>query len=196
MTPSPAPGADGKYASGAVVQLTANANTAAGYSFSAWSGDASGSGNPVNVTMNGNKSVTATFTPPRYTLTLTPSPSGGGSISASPPPDADGKYASGTVVQLMANANTAAGYSFSAWSGDASGFGQSGQCHDERQQERDCHLHAAALHADADAQSVWGWIDQRQSAARRRWQVCLWDRRATDGQCEHGSRLRFQRVER
>ncbi|MEK7676360.1 MAG: N-acetylmuramoyl-L-alanine amidase, partial [Verrucomicrobiota bacterium] len=61
--------------------------------------------------------------PLRYTLALTPSPSGGGSVTPSPAPGADGKYASGAVVQLTANANTAAGYSFSAWSGDASGSG-------------------------------------------------------------------------
>ena len=119
--PPPDP-SDGKYASGAVVQLTANANTAAGYSFTGWSGDASGSANPVSVTMSANKNVTASFTQPRYTLTLTANPAGGGSISANPPPDpSDGKYASGTVVQLTANANTAAGYGFTSWSGDASG---------------------------------------------------------------------------
>jgi uncharacterized repeat protein (TIGR02543 family) len=55
------PGADGKYASGTVVTLTATPN--AGYIFTGWSGDASGSANPTTVTMNGNKSVTANFTP-------------------------------------------------------------------------------------------------------------------------------------
>ncbi len=55
----PAPDGEGKYAHGAVVTLTANAN--AGYSFANWSGDASGSTNPVQVTIDGNKSVTASF---------------------------------------------------------------------------------------------------------------------------------------
>jgi len=42
------------------VQLTAHASS--GYTFSHWSGDASGSSNPINVTMNSNKSVTGNFT--------------------------------------------------------------------------------------------------------------------------------------
>ncbi len=113
----PAPGGDGKYTYGTVVTITAIPNT--GYSFSSWSGDASGSTNPTTVTMNGNKSVTGNFAQARYTLTLTPSPSGGGTIGASPAPDGDGKYAYGTVVTLTAS--PAAGYSFTSWSGDASG---------------------------------------------------------------------------
>ena len=60
ITASPLPGANGKYAGGTVVALTANPS--AGYSFSSWSGDASGSDNPVTLTMNGNKTVTAHFT--------------------------------------------------------------------------------------------------------------------------------------
>lgn len=47
------------YNSGSVVQLTAAANP--GYSFTGWSGDASGSTNPLNVTMNANKNITASF---------------------------------------------------------------------------------------------------------------------------------------
>lgn len=48
------------YASGTSVQLTATANP--GYSFSGWSGDASGSTNPLTIIMDGNKNITATFT--------------------------------------------------------------------------------------------------------------------------------------
>jgi parallel beta-helix repeat protein len=47
------------YNSGAVVQLTATANT--GYAFDYWSGDLSGTTNPQNLTMDAPKSVTANF---------------------------------------------------------------------------------------------------------------------------------------
>ena len=49
------------YNSGAVVQLTAT--PAVGYTFSSWSGDATGIINPTNITMNANKNVTANFIP-------------------------------------------------------------------------------------------------------------------------------------
>ncbi len=48
------------YNSGANVQLTANPSS--GYSFSSWSGDASGNNNPLLVVMNANKNITANFT--------------------------------------------------------------------------------------------------------------------------------------
>jgi uncharacterized repeat protein (TIGR02543 family) len=47
------------YTSGAVVTLTAI--PASGYTFSNWSGDASGTSTTTTVTMNGNKTVTANF---------------------------------------------------------------------------------------------------------------------------------------
>ena len=48
------------YLSGTTVTLTATANS--GYTFSGWSGDASGSNNSLIITMNANKSITAGFT--------------------------------------------------------------------------------------------------------------------------------------
>jgi len=48
------------YNSGASVQLTAVAIS--GYSFTSWSGDATGSTNPLTVIMNSNKDITANFT--------------------------------------------------------------------------------------------------------------------------------------
>jgi uncharacterized repeat protein (TIGR02543 family) len=48
------------YTPGAVATLTAT--PADGWTFSGWSGSASGSTNPLDVTMDGNKTITATFT--------------------------------------------------------------------------------------------------------------------------------------
>jgi uncharacterized repeat protein (TIGR02543 family) len=96
------------YDSNTVVQITANPNT--GYTFSGWSGDASGSTSPVNVTMNGNKSVTATFGIKQYSITLA---STNGTVSKSPDYTL---YDSNTVVQLTATPND--GYTFTGWSGD------------------------------------------------------------------------------
>ena len=61
VSASPAPNCNGgtQYTINTVVTLTANANS--GYSFSSWSGNASGAANPTTVTMNANKSVTANF---------------------------------------------------------------------------------------------------------------------------------------
>jgi hypothetical protein len=47
------------YNNGASVELTATPN--AGFSFTAWGGDASGSVNPLTIIMNANKSITASF---------------------------------------------------------------------------------------------------------------------------------------
>ncbi|MEE8471512.1 MAG: cell wall-binding protein, partial [Dehalococcoidia bacterium] len=68
------------YALNTVVQLTAT--PAAGWSFSAWSGDLIGSLNPDTITMNGDKTVTATFTQDQYTLTVITV--GSGSVSRLP----------------------------------------------------------------------------------------------------------------
>jgi hypothetical protein len=57
--------------------------------------------------------------PVRFTLTTNVYPNGSGSINLNPPPDGDGKYATGTVVMLTADANV--GYIFNFWSGDLNG---------------------------------------------------------------------------
>ena len=106
----------GQYTAGTQVQLTAN--PASGYNFSDWSGDASGSANPITITMDGDKSVTANFTHQCFSLSTSISPSG--SVSVDPLPNCGSdQYTAGTQVQLTAN--PASGYSFSYWSGDASG---------------------------------------------------------------------------
>jgi uncharacterized repeat protein (TIGR02543 family) len=105
------------YASGTVVTLTAAASS--GYTFTGWTGDVTSSSASVTVTMTANRTVTANFTTSTgttYTLTTTASPTAGGTISRSP--DA-ASYAAGTVVTLTAT--PASGYTFSNWSGGASG---------------------------------------------------------------------------
>jgi uncharacterized repeat protein (TIGR02543 family) len=99
------------YAYGDVVTLQAVPN--AGYNFSGWSGDASGTSSTVTVTMNANKSVTARFTANTYTLTVAAT---NGSVTKNPD---KASYSYGETVTLRAVPDT--GYSFSGWSGDASG---------------------------------------------------------------------------
>jgi len=101
------------YNSGAIVQLTATPNT--GYTFTGWSGDATGSLNPLSVTMNSNKNITANFalTSSGFTLNVV---ANNGTVLKNPNMVS---YASGTSVVLTATANS--GYTFTGWSGDASG---------------------------------------------------------------------------
>jgi uncharacterized repeat protein (TIGR02543 family) len=107
----------GTYSPGTVVTLTAT--PASGYTFTGWSGGASGTNTTTTVTMNAHTSVTANFTNSTgttYTLTTTVSPGAGGTITRSPNA---ATYAAGTVVTLTAT--PASGYSFTGWSGGASG---------------------------------------------------------------------------
>ena len=99
------------YDSNAVVQLTATPAT--GYTFTGWTGDASGTTNPISVTMSGAKSVTATFAIKTYALTVSAT---NGSVAKSPDLTS---YDSNAVVQLTATPAT--GYTFTGWTGDASG---------------------------------------------------------------------------
>lgn len=97
--------------SGATVQLTAT--PAPGYTFTSWSGDATGSANPLTVTMNADKNITANFTLNTYTLNVT---AVNGTVVKNPNLTA---YNSGATVQLTATPSP--GYTFTSWSGDAAG---------------------------------------------------------------------------
>ena len=108
------------YTSGTVVDLTPT--PAAGSAFTGWSGDCTGSG-ACSVTMDAARTVTATFEPLR---TLTVSISGSGSVASVPPgiacpSDCTEDYVHGTSVSLTPT--PAAGWAFSAWSGDCTGSG-------------------------------------------------------------------------
>ena len=103
--------------SGEVVTLTAVANS--GYQFSSWSGDATGSNPTITITMNGNKSVTANFikiNQTQYSLYVSANPSNAGYVSITP---YKSLYDLGDRVTLQAVPYN--GYSFSNWSGNASG---------------------------------------------------------------------------
>jgi len=101
------------YNSGTNVILTAT--PLAGYTFSSWSGDATGTANPLTVNVNGNKNITANFTSnaSNFTLNVTAI---NGSVSRNPN---QLTYPNGTNVVLTPAANP--GYSFTSWSVDATG---------------------------------------------------------------------------
>jgi len=101
------------YTNGEAITLTASPNS--GYTFSHWTGDATGSTNPITLTMDVNKTVTANFTQNQYSLTLNIVPAGSGSVAKNPDKPT---YVYGEQVQLTATANQ--GYIFSNWSGDVS----------------------------------------------------------------------------
>lgn len=120
-SPSPnCPSDNTKYTSGTQVALTATANSS--YTFSNWSGDASGSTNPTTVTVNTTKSVTANFKVKCFDLTKSINPANSGTVSVSPSPNCpwdDTKWTVGTQLALTAHPNS--GYLFSNWSGDVGG---------------------------------------------------------------------------
>ena len=99
------------YNHGSTVQLTASPS--AGYTFTSWSGDATGSTNPLTVTMDENKNIIANFAINTYTLTIT---SVNGTVTKNPNQT---NYSSGSNVQLTVTPSS--GYIFTGWSGDASG---------------------------------------------------------------------------
>lgn len=99
------------YAKGSTVLLTAA--PVRGWSFSNWSGDATGSENPLTVVMDATKVIIAVFTE-NFSLTVTTT--GSGSVSKAPD---QATYMPGSTVDLMAT--PASEWSFSSWSGDATG---------------------------------------------------------------------------
>ena len=103
--------------------VTLNASAAAGWTFTGWSGACTGTG-ACDVTMSHNQSVSATFTQNVYTLTV--SATGSGTVTSTDgfincPGFCSHSYLSYTQVTL--NANPAAGWALSAWSGACSGTG-------------------------------------------------------------------------
>jgi uncharacterized repeat protein (TIGR02543 family) len=91
---------------------TLTATPATGYTFTGWSGDATGTTNPLSVTMTANKNITAMFTINKYTLATTVV--GSGTVSPG-----NGSFNYNTIQTLTAT--PASGYTFTGWSGDATG---------------------------------------------------------------------------
>ena len=99
------------YPSGTQIVLTAAPNS--GYSFSSWSGGASGSANPLTVTITGNLSITANFSAnsPPLSYTLTYSAGANGTITGT---TRQSVSSGGSGTQVTAVATT--GYHFVSWS--------------------------------------------------------------------------------
>lgn len=95
---------DGTYNYGTQVQLTAIPST--GYTFTGWSGDASGSTNPLTVTMDGNKNITANFTKTIYLVILSANPTSGGTVTGA------GSYEFNSTVTVVATAKNIIGSKF------------------------------------------------------------------------------------
>jgi hypothetical protein len=105
------------YAAGTVVNLVATADT--GYRFVSWTGDVGTIANvnlPLStIKMDGNYVIRANFEQiPAGQFSLTASSTGGGSVTT--PGEGTFLYAAGTVVNLVAAADT--GYRFVSWTGD------------------------------------------------------------------------------
>lgn len=109
----------GTFLQGSGVTLTAASD--AGWQFDGWTGDCSGGTATLSFTLVNNRNCIATFTAiPIPTLTVTVI--GNGTVTSNPAgitcgADCSEPYPLGTVVALTAT--PAAGYNFSAWSGDA-----------------------------------------------------------------------------
>jgi hypothetical protein len=100
------------YHYGDVITLTAT--PVVGWEFVGWGGDASGSDNPTAITLRGDTTLTATFALAEYSLSV--NIVGQGSVIRMPD---QSTYHYGDVVSLTAQSD--AGWSFVAWSGDLSG---------------------------------------------------------------------------
>ncbi len=107
----------GQYSDDTQVTVTAVANS--GYSFTGWSGAASGASTSTTVSVDANPTVVnANFSRNCYTLSIILVPSTGGTVSTNPTSSSGcpaGKFYAGQALQATATA--APGYSFAYWSG-------------------------------------------------------------------------------
>ena len=97
------------YEYGAVVELTANANS--GWHFEGWQGDIDSNENPIEVTIDEPVEVTAVFEAETYQISIDMPENGSVQIT----PDQD-EFVAGTEVELEALPDD--NYSFAEWDGD------------------------------------------------------------------------------
>ena len=107
------PGEEGKFPAGANVTLMATPNQP-NFQIS-WAGVDSVDGKLATVNMDRNREVELSIVNPIFPLTAISNPQGSGNVIGV------GEYLSGTVVKLVATANS--GWGFTGWSGDCSGSG-------------------------------------------------------------------------
>lgn len=100
------------YASGTVVELTANATEH--WLFDHWEGDISGKDNPIKITISSAKTVKAVFVEKMYPLTV--DIDGNGAVNEKVISTKSGSYQEGTIVELTAIPST--GWTFSHWEGN------------------------------------------------------------------------------
>ncbi len=120
ITINPAPQGNGQYTKNTVVTLTAE--PASGYDWISWNGTDADHINPTTVTMDGDKAVNINFEE-RYSLIINNQQVIGsvvtfteGSVTINPPPsNLDGKYHTGTMVNLTVQINP--GYEWKGWTG-------------------------------------------------------------------------------
>jgi len=100
-----------QYINGSTAVVTAAAAT--GSVFSVWSGDTTSSSTSITIPFYKNRNVIANFNIITYSLSTSVSPTGGGTVAGA------GIYNYGTTATLVAT--PAPGYSFTGWSGAATG---------------------------------------------------------------------------
>jgi uncharacterized repeat protein (TIGR02543 family) len=93
------------FSHGTSVLLTAT--PAVGYTFTSWSGDATGNTNPLTIVMNSEKTITANFTASQVSLSLSSLPLLGGTTTGA------GSFNLGVTATAKATANI--GYTFTNW---------------------------------------------------------------------------------
>jgi hypothetical protein len=100
--------------------VTFEALPAEGFRFVEWTGDVEGETATAKLVMTCEKTVTAVFAPIIYSLTTSVEGDVGGAVQVETSSSAEG-FVAGSEVSLRAEADE--GYTFSHWSGAASGQG-------------------------------------------------------------------------
>ena len=100
--------------------VSVTASPADGFTFTGWTGDATGSTNPLTISMNGDKNITATFSRSQYALKM--GVAGQGSVNQELVSTAKSKtdYESGSTIRLTANSEPE--WIFYRWDGLSRGF--------------------------------------------------------------------------